>query len=99
MVMMTTTDEALVVGRAFSALSEEVWIIDSEATCHMCNDESFFSEKRALKNSQEVSLGDGHVLKAIAEGTVLLDVLLPNGDRQKCSLKNVLLIPKLAYKL
>lgn len=65
----------------------------------MCKDKSFFSELRMLKDVQEVSLGDGHVLEATAEGTVPLEMLLPDGSKQKCSLKNVLLIPKLAYNL
>lgn len=91
--------EALVVGHALSIVSKEIWIIDSGATCHMCSDESFFSELRKLDDVQEVSLGDGRVLKATAEGTVPLEMLLPDGNTQECSLKNVLLIPKLAYNL
>ena len=33
----STDDEAMVVGHAFSAMSKESWIVDSGATCHMCN--------------------------------------------------------------
>ena len=74
-----------------------MWITDSGATCHMCNDESF-SELNVLKKPQ-VSVGDGHVLKASAEGTVPLQMLLLDGSTQNCSLKKVLLIPKLVYNL
>ena len=94
-----TEYEALVVGHACSTLSKEIWIIDSGATCHMCKDKSFFSELKSLKDGQEVSLGDGHVLEATVEGTVPLEMVLPDGSKQKCNLKNVLLIPKLAYNL
>ena len=48
-----------------------------------------------LKDGQEVSLGDGHVLEATAEGTMPLEMLLLDGSKQKCCL----LIPKLAYNL
>ena len=65
----------------------------------MCNDESFFSELNVLKKPQEVSVGDGHVLEATAEGTVPLQMLLPDGSMQNCSLKNMLLVPKLVYNL
>lgn len=91
--------EALVVGHALSVTSQDIWIIDSGATCHMCNNKSFFSEVSVLEKPQEVSLGDGHVLEATAEGTVPLQMLLPDGSTKKCSLKKVLWIPKLAYNL
>ena len=90
--------EALVIGHALSITSKEMWTINSGATCHMCNDESF-SELNVLKKPQEVSVGAGHVLEATAKGTVPLQVLLPDGSTQNSSLKNVLLIPKLAYNL
>ena len=65
----------------------------------MCNDENLFSDLSILKRHQEVSLGDGHVLEAVAEGTFSLQMSLPDGSTKKCSLKKVLLIPKLAYNL
>ncbi len=33
------------------------WIVDSGATCHMCNDESQFIELKQLETIQEVRLG------------------------------------------
>ena len=92
-------DEVLVVDHALSASSKDNWIIDSGATSHMCHNEALFSELKALKKPQDVSLGDGHVLKAVAEGTVSLKMLLDGGTTKRCSLKRVLLIPKLAYNL
>lgn len=48
-------DEALVIGHALSiTTSKEHWIIDSGATCHMCNNESFFSELSDLNKPQQV---------------------------------------------
>ena len=87
------------IGHALAATSKDIWIVDSGATCHMCNDETFFSELNTLNEPQEVSLGDGHKLQAVAEGEVLLHMLLPDGSTKRCTLKNVLLIPKLAYNL
>ena len=56
-------EEALVVGYAISATSKNLWIVDSGATCHMCNDKSLFSELTTLRKQQEISLGDGRVLE------------------------------------
>ena len=39
------------------------WIIDSGATCHMCNDINAFTEYVTLRQPQEISLGDGHIVK------------------------------------
>ena len=48
------------------------WVIDSGATCHMCNDDMLFTEMRYLKQPQEIMLGDGHILEAIGVGVVEL---------------------------
>ena len=42
----TSDDEAMVIGHALSATSRGNWIIDSGATCHMCNNKEFFKELR-----------------------------------------------------
>ena len=57
----------LVVNHALSANNAiSNWIIDSGATCHMCNDKKLFTNLLSLDKPQEVSLGDGHVSKATA---------------------------------
>ena len=40
--------EAFVTTHAFAATSRESWIVDSGATCHMCNDKSLFIDLRHL---------------------------------------------------
>lgn len=39
------------------------------------------------------------MLEATAEGSVTLELLLPDNSSQKCTLKNVLYVPKLSYNL
>ena len=75
------------------------WIVDSRATCHMCNDKKLFINLQGLDKPQEVSLGDGHVSKATAQGVVLLEMKLPGGKTRKCKLVDVLYVPKLSYSL
>ena len=71
------------------------WIIDSGASCHMCNDESLFKELVALHDPQEITLGDGYCVKAIGKGTIFMYTV----DKKKIELKDVLLIPNLAFNL
>ena len=95
----SSDDEVMLVSHAFSAMSRGKWIVDSGATCHMCNDKEQFGKLNRLRRPQEVSLGDGHVLEAIGTGTVTLEMLLPDGSSQRCKLKDVLYVPKLSYSL
>ena len=92
---MTVMAHALATGSD----SKSGWIVDSGATCHMSNNEAEFVELQKLPSPLEVTLGDGHTLEATAEGTVLLETLLPDGSTNVCRLKNVLLVPKLSYSL
>ena len=64
MEQMLLLDEPFVVDHVFTVTSKDNLIIDSGATCHMCNDEVLFSDWNVLKKPQEVSLGDSHVLEA-----------------------------------
>ena len=75
------------------------WIIDSGATCHMCIDVNAFTEYVTLKQPQEISLGDGHIVKATGKGTVLLKIAIGQNQIQRCELKGVLFVPELSYNL
>ena len=84
---------------ALTTTSRGSWIVDSGATCHMSNDEALFVELRQLATPQEVILSDGRSLEGTAEGTVMLETLLPDGSTKQCRLNNVLLVPKFSYSL
>ena len=75
------------------------WIIDSGATCHICNDEQMFTELKSFKKTQSVILGDGHRLEATARGVVKLRLVLPDGVTKGCQLHDVLYVPDLSYNL
>ena len=91
--------EAFVTIHALTATSRGSWIVDSGATCHMCNDKNLFVDLKHLSIPQQVTMGDGSSLEGPAEGTVKLDTILPGGSTQKCRLENVLFVPKLSYSL
>ena len=75
------------------------WIMDSGATCHMCNNKMLFSKLDGLKQSLEVTLGDGRVLEATGRGIVVLEMKLPQGKSMKCNLHDVLYVPMLSLNL
>ena len=78
--------------------SRRNWIVDSGATCHICNDRNSFVELHNLKKTLDVTLGDGHTLKAIGHGTVIL--MMKTGClRRKCKLHDVLFVPNLTCNL
>ena len=74
------------------------WILDSGVTCHICSDRNMFDKLYPLKEKIDVKLGDGHTLKAVGEGTVLIHMKYGRHTR-KCRLHGVLYIPNFAYNL
>ena len=64
----------------------DVWVIDSGATCHMTNDRSLLRDIQELTKPIEVQLGDGKVVNATAHGTVFLYTILPGGKEKLCHL-------------
>ena len=79
-----------------SHFKKTAWIIDSGATCHMCNDKSAFAKYEKLQTPMEVVLGDGYKVDAIGNGTVILTNQFPSGKRKKCNLYHVLHVPRLS---
>ena len=92
----------LMINHAFSSLTkkENAWIIDSGATCHMCNDASLFVELYNWEKPEEVTLGDGHVVKANGRGVVKIEIECQRSQKAKnCVLQDVLYVPSLSYNL
>jgi hypothetical protein len=90
------------VNHAFSSVNGRTnrWIIDSGATCHMCNDVSQFVKLHNLEKPEDVTLGDGHVVIATGWGVVKTEIESPNGQKGKsCVLQDVLYVPSLSYNL
>ena len=51
------------------------WIVDSGATCLICNSKELFEDFNPLSEPQKVALGDGHILEVIGTGTVELKLV------------------------
>ena len=91
----------VVVSHALSSESDcgRKWIIDSGATCHMCNDESMFEDLKCAEDAQEIQVGDGYKVKACGKGNIRLKVEVSEGMNKNCMLYGVLYVPDLSYNL
>ena len=63
----------MITTHAFSTVSNGKWIVDSGATCHMCNDREQFVDFKELSNKQEVTLRDGYTLDDTGIGRVRIE--------------------------
>lgn len=75
------------------------WIVDSGATCHICNSKELFEDLHPLSRPQKVTLGDGHTLEVIGTGAVEVKLKLPGEESKIGRLNEVLYVPTLAYNL
>ena len=75
------------------------WIMDSGATCHMCHDIDKFINMKKLDKAEDITLSDGHSVKAFGIGTVDLNVRVSDKKQQRCRLFETLYVPKLSYNL
>ena len=73
------------------------WIVNSGATCHMCNDDKLFVELRSLNQPLEVTLGDGWTVEATGQGTVVLEMASTSVKTRRCELNELLYVPDLSY--
>jgi hypothetical protein len=94
---LVLTDQHVLLARGKKSLSN--WIIDSGATCHICNDENQFKSIITLEKPMDIALGDGYMLKAEKQGTVEITVYSQNDIEGKCILHDVFYAPELSYCL
>ena len=96
------TDVGLIVTHALSVGATNTsgdWVVDSGATCHICNDINRFTNICVLEKSIDVTVGDGFKLKARKQGNISTRIKLPGGKSRKCTLHDVLYVPELSYSL
>ena len=71
------------------------WIIDSGASAHMCNNESYFKNFRSDAPVETVSIGNGNQLRVAGIGSIHADTVV-HGIRQSVVLKDVLCVSELS---
>ena len=87
----------LVTEHVLSANRRSNWLVDSGATCDMCNSEELFDQIIGLETSQEITVGDGHSVQETGRGDVILRMNVQNGKIRKCKLRNILYVPDLLH--
>ena len=75
------------------------WIVDSGATCHICNSKELFEDFHPLSRPQKVTLGDGHTLEVIGTGVMEVKLKLLGEESKVGRLNEVFYVPTLAYNL
>lgn len=82
-----------------SQVAKANWIVDSGATCHKCNDRAVFVENHCLETPMNVTLDDGYEVHTVGRGVVVLQSELSKERSKRCTLHNVLHVPRLSYNL
>ena len=83
----------------FTSKKETKWIVDSGATCHMCNDAEKFMVFESFDVAQEITLGDGYSVEALGKGTIEMSLKLPNKNHRECYLYESLCVPEFSFNL
>lgn len=71
------------------------WYIDSAATCHMTNNEKFFTQLNRVNNGGKIYLADGSSLDTSGVGDGALQCYGQDDKPTNVTIKNVLFIPEL----
>ena len=77
------------------------WILERHVICAMIliyQYEKFINMKK-LDQAEDITLSDGHSVKAFGIGTVNLIVRVSDEKQQRCRLFETLYVPKLSYNL
>ena len=75
------------------------WIVDPGVTCHMCHNIDKFINMKKLDKAEDITIDDGHSVKAFGIGTIHLNVRMSDEKQQRCRLFETLYVPKLSYNL
>ena len=84
----------------FDSTDSNIWIIDSGATSHMCNDASKFINLTMENNGiRHVTAANKAKVNVVGIGSCKFDIMDANGILQHITLSNVLYVPDLGCNL
>ena len=76
---------------------QEVWVINSRASSHMCHNSSQFENLKSMEGS--ISGADGRPIPITGQGRVRILTLDSAGEKRILKLERVLLVPSLEHNL
>ena len=79
------------------ALSENTWIGDSGASCHMTNDDNGMFDCKQI--DEDIMIGNGKPMKATKVGLIRLETMQQDGSIRSFTMTNVKFVPELYCKL
>jgi hypothetical protein len=89
----TVTDIVLSLVESKEEVDHEIWIGDSGALCHYCNDNEGLYEYKTI--SEEITVGNGNVMIAKKVGKLRCGIPQKNGEKLIVALENVKYVPEL----
>ena len=98
--LFTAVNEQNIVNKCSAVETNEIlWLIDSGASSHMVNDKTVLQKYISFDSPELVSLGDGHIVKALGTGDLFVHFHTSSGSDCKFTISNVLFIPQLTNNL
>ena len=64
---------------------KDKWLVDSGASSHMTQDKELLSDYCEFKKPEKVGLGDGHVVNAVGNGKVRVNMLFKTSKPKSLS--------------
>ena len=92
-----TADVLLSTMTKVEEFQNDIWIGDSGASCHYCNDDKFLFDYTMI--SEEITVGNGNVMLAKKMGKLRCEILQKNGEKLIVTLQDVKYVPDLWVNL
>ena len=96
-VVAGTADVVLSSMTKIEDLGNDIWIGDSGASCHYCNDDDALYDYTMI--SEEITVGNGNVMMAKKIGKLRCEILQKNGEKLVITLQDVKHVPDLWINL
>lgn len=78
---------------------KDIWIKDSGASNHYCNNKEILHQYKEYKENRKVEVASGISYNIIGEGKILVNSFLPKNENRLVEIKNVYYVPEFSTNL